>query len=263
MKKIIALACMITCIFGFTACGSEESYTDYEQEKLAYAEQLVSSQIVPILQNFMNDEAATIFDENTPEEVAYVMAQEYALNVEGNAFLGAIESFHSAAETVGEIVSIGEATAKIDDDTIIVTVPVAGSIKNAEAEVIVSNDIFLVLQSAALNEEASLGDAMVRAALNTLIGMFTVFAVLIIIICVISLFAFIPKIQAIFSKKEEKKAEAPKAASAPAPVAAQSVDVSNDCELVAVIAAAIAASEGQTSTDGFVVRSIRKVNRRK
>ena len=33
-------------------------------------------------------------------------------------------------------------------------------------------------------------------------------------------------------------------------------------ELIAVIAAAIAASEG-TSTDGFVVRSIRKINRKK
>ena len=40
-------------------------------------------------------------------------------------------------------------------------------------------------------------------------------------------------------------------------------DVTDDLELVAVIAAAIAASEGQTSTDGFVVRSIRKVNRRR
>ena len=33
--------------------------------------------------------------------------------------------------------------------------------------------------------------------------------------------------------------------------------------VIAVIAAAIAASEGKTSTDGFVVRSIRKVNRQK
>ena len=40
-------------------------------------------------------------------------------------------------------------------------------------------------------------------------------------------------------------------------------DVTDDGELIAVIAAAIAASEGKTSTDGFVVRSIRKVNRRK
>ena len=55
---------------------------------------------------------------------------------------------------------------------------------------------------------------------------------------------------------------------APAPVAAPVAepaveDATDDGELIAVIAAAIAASEGKTSTDGFVVRSIRKVNRRK
>ena len=36
----------------------------------------------------------------------------------------------------------------------------------------------------------------------------------------------------------------------------------DDTELIAVIAAAIAAAEG-TTTDGFVVRSIRKINRKK
>ena len=35
-------------------------------------------------------------------------------------------------------------------------------------------------------------------------------------------------------------------------------ELSDDLELVAVIAAAIAASEGASSTDGFVVRSIRR-----
>ena len=43
----------------------------------------------------------------------------------------------------------------------------------------------------------------------------------------------------------------------------EEVDVTDDYELVAVIAAAIAASEGAASTDGFVVRSVRKVNRRR
>ena len=37
-------------------------------------------------------------------------------------------------------------------------------------------------------------------------------------------------------------------------------DLTDDYELVAVIAAAIAASEGAASTDGFVVRSIRRAN---
>ena len=39
-------------------------------------------------------------------------------------------------------------------------------------------------------------------------------------------------------------------------------NVEDDLELIAVITAAIAASEG-TSTDGLVVRSIRKVNNRR
>ena len=45
-------------------------------------------------------------------------------------------------------------------------------------------------------------------------------------------------------------------------VAAAPVQEADNSELIAVIAAAIAASEG-TSTDGFVVRSIRKINRKK
>lgn len=42
--------------------------------------------------------------------------------------------------------------------------------------------------------------------------------------------------------------------------AAVTEDLTDDYELVAVIAAAIAASEGAASTDGFVVRSIRRAN---
>ena len=41
---------------------------------------------------------------------------------------------------------------------------------------------------------------------------------------------------------------------------AEQEDLSSDAELVAVIAAAIAAYEGSAGTDGFRVRSIRKVN---
>jgi sodium pump decarboxylase gamma subunit len=100
---------------------------------------------------------------------------------------------------------------------------------------------------------------MAKAGLNTLIGMSTVFAVLILISLIIACFGFIPKIQAAFAKKEEKP-EAPKAPAAPAvvPAAPEPVEEADDTELVAVIAAAIAAYEGSTNTEGFVVRSIRR-----
>lgn len=104
------------------------------------------------------------------------------------------------------------------------------------------------------------GQKMTTAALNTVIGIFTVFAVLVIIIGVISLFRFIPIIQDKLSKKNVVKESADSAATQIVQ-AEETTDVSDDLELVAVIAAAIAASEGAASTDGFVVRSIRKVNR--
>lgn len=106
-----------------------------------------------------------------------------------------------------------------------------------------------------------LGARMEVAALNTVIGMGTVFAVLILIIGVISLFRFIPMIQDRFAGK--KAAAVQEDAAAQIVVSQEDADVSDDLELVAVIAAAIAASEGAASTDGFVVRSIRKVNRTK
>ena len=109
---------------------------------------------------------------------------------------------------------------------------------------------------------------MQNAALNTILGMGTVFVILILICLIIYCFNFIPKIQASFSGKksepEEKREAAPAAVSAPAPVPAAPApaavqDLAADGELVAVIAAAIAASEGAPSPEGFVVRSIRRV----
>ena len=109
---------------------------------------------------------------------------------------------------------------------------------------------------------SDLGERMERAALNTVIGMGTVFIVLIIIIGVISLFKFIPKLQDMFAKKDAGNVqEKSESADTQTVSAAEDTDVSDDLELVAVIAAAIAASEGAASTEGFVVRSIRRVKR--
>ena len=111
----------------------------------------------------------------------------------------------------------------------------------------------------------TLAQNMEKAAMNTVMGLGTVFVILVFLIFVISLFKYIP---GLVEGKKKESAPAP-AAAAPAPVVAAPVaepaveDVTDDGELIAVIAAAIAASEGKTSTDGFVVRSIRKVNRRK
>ena len=259
MKKFLSLVCMITCIFGLTACGSEETYTDYEQRKMDTAIQIATQYVIPSLENFEDEAALESFSEYTADEVAYMVQENVGITVDGYAYKTAIESFNSAKKSIGGITAVGDAEAAIDDDQIIVHVDVTGAKQNAQAEVIFTNDMFLSMESAALNPVESMGGLMTKAALNTLIGMGTVFVMLIMISLIISLFNFIPKIQAAFSKKDKEEAENAGIDKAVTQIAAQEEPEAHDTELVAVIAAAIAASEGAASTDGFVVRSIRKV----
>lgn len=102
-----------------------------------------------------------------------------------------------------------------------------------------------------------------QAGMNTLIGMGTVFIVLIFISFIISLFKYLP---ALFAKKPkiepEKKAEVTTAA----PAVAGNDNLVNDAQLVAVITAAIYAYEAQSgngavSKDKLVVRSIKRARK--
>lgn len=252
---------MIACVLGLTACGSEKELTDFEQSKVDTAITVAKQYVIPSFENFRSEEAVAALSEYTAEEVAYVIAQSTGLTVDGYAYLSAVNSFNTTYETIGNLVSLGEATAKIDDDQIIVYVEVQGEQDAAEAEVILSNDMFLALESAALNPVQDMNDLMVGAALNTLIGMGTVFSVLILISLIISCFGLISKMQnAPAKKKEEPAAAAVKTNAVPAAAVAEAAAAEDDLELIAVIAAAVAASQGAASTDGFVVRSIRRRN---
>lgn len=258
MKKLAAILCMITCIFGLAACGSEENLTEYEQWKVQQAESYAEELVQYVLAQNMSDEGVAYFADYTAEEVAYILENQLGIPVDGYAFLAALDSFHSAGATVGEISGTNGASAKIDGSQIIVEVNVTGTKKSATAVIILSNDLFLKLESGALNPNAGMGELMAKAAMNTLIGMGTVFSVLILISVLISCFRFIPKIQAALAHKKAPKAENSGVDNAVAQIEEQeaAVEETDDLELAAVIAAAVAASEGAVTTDGFVVRSI-------
>ncbi|MCR5743529.1 MAG: OadG family protein [Lachnospiraceae bacterium] len=98
-------------------------------------------------------------------------------------------------------------------------------------------------------------ETLETALVNTLIGMGTVFVILIVISLIISLFKYINKFEAALKKSKEPATPAPVAA----PVVVEEVEEeTDDLELVAVITAAVAACMGTENTDGFVVRSIRR-----
>ena len=134
-------------------------------------------------------------------------------------------------------------------------------------------------------EDSSLAGLTKTASVNTAVGMGTVFIVLIFISLIIYCFKFIHQWEE--GKKKDEEAPVPAPAPAPASVSAVSAQPSvsaaapagdEDEELAAVIAAAIAAAEddelvavvtaaiaayggASASSNGLVVRSIRRVDR--
>lgn len=281
MKKFLIMLCMLTCLFGLTACGNENALSSSDQANAERAKAITTNLLLPYLCQFADDEMAqqvlAEYDKKEMEYIAetdlyymislYGLSQSLGMNtvdVDGSAVLSGITSFNSAFDSIGELKEAGEAKAEVSADEIIVTVPITGSLQKAEAEFIFSNDIFLTVQAAALNPDASLGDKMGKAGLNTLMGMGTVFVVLILISLIISAMGLIPKLQNKMKKKADKadeKENKPAAIAETVTAAVEEEELSDDLELIAVIAAAIAASEDAASADGFVVRSIRKARR--
>lgn len=257
---------MITCVLSLTtACGSEETVSEYQQSKIAQVESMAPTVIeimqvvvdsgtsAEVLANYNNIELGDWFAYN------YSQYTGTSFECEGKGVRSAITSFESSLEEVGSITEMGTPSSVVDDDTIIVTVPVTGENGNGSVELIFSNDIYFNMSACTFNLEESFGELMARAALNTLIGMGTVFAVLILISVIIACFGFIPKIQAMFAKKADKVEATPAVEAVPV---VEEEELADDTELVAVIAAAIAAYEG-TSADGFRVRSIKRANTKK
>ena len=101
----------------------------------------------------------------------------------------------------------------------------------------------------------NMSDMMSKAGMNTLLGMGTVFSVLILIMLLISSF----KLLSVFENRKDNKEEKSSVDKAVEQIVAGE-EAQDDTELVAVISAAIAAYEGSSGAgSGYVVRSIRRI----
>lgn len=131
---------------------------------------------------------------------------------------------------------------------------------NENTDVVVTYSVNAETQTATMNWDIDypMGTLMQRAAMNTVMGIGIVFLTLLFLSWLIGRMHIIPDM---VEKMSKKKAPAAPAAPTPAPAPVVEEDLTDDLELVAVITAAIAASEN-TSSDGFVVRSIKKANKR-
>lgn len=256
MKKIKLVLVLMACLFGLTACGAKERVDESTASEL-------SERSITVIQNVYNsfDEASKDeFIGEGAEAIEYIFENYFGMKVDGNGMISASESYVSATKEIGSLVSINNYSADFDSsgEKIIITVNCTFEKKNADIEFIYKKDLYNTLTSSATNIDYTFGEKMGKAGLNTLMGMGTVFTVLILIYGIISLFNFIPKIEAALNKKNAQ----PATTSVDNAISqiVESEELTDDLELVAVISAAIAAYEGASSSDGYVVRSIRRVS---
>lgn len=254
MKKRLLVLGMITCLFGLTACSeSAETSVMTEEEKAA----------VEVADSYVS-QIAGVYSQGAGIVEQYAAYDETLVPV--------FESWESGMEELGSYEETTGHEVSIDGDVAVVNVAISGSnldpkgnARTADVEVIF-NLKEMTLTSFSVNVNYTFGELMKNAALNTVIGMGTVFAVLILISWIISGFKIIGKIEASLARKKENKASATeKSVDNTIAQIIETEEAGDDTEIIAVISAAIAAYEAQNggSADGVVIRSVRKVNRSK
>lgn len=245
IKRVLLVLCMTVSLFSLSACSAGTETKGKELDPMTAMG--VSQSAEGLLQNIV------ALDEAQAQELeATLLAdKEYGL-------AGGVTSWMSVMKDTGAFVGvISSDTVLSEDDEYVSTVMAQFKNRNAEFKMFMTEgDQGLMPTSIAFTPEYTFGEKMEKAAMNTLLGMGTVFMVLIFISLIIAGMKFVNIFEAKMKAKQETAAPA-----APAPAVeaaeAEEEELVDDLELVAVITAAIAAASN-SSTDGLVVRSIKR-----
>ena len=238
-KKIFLIVSLCMLVFGLSACGEDPKKVDYNgvsYDELKSNSEYLASTIVALkddeIDNFVNQEMDSI-----------------TLNL--------VKKWKELKGDVCDYVELGEFSVDKSGKTL-TTTHIMDFTERDLTLTCVYNYLDMQVSDITLDENYSLGEKMQNAAMNTLMGLGTVFGILILISIIIWSFKFINAAQE-RAKAAAKPVEEEKPAPVPqAPVAEEPVQ--DDLELIAVISAAVAAAAAGTPevTDGFVVRSIRR-----
>lgn len=234
-KKIFLIATICLCMLGLAACSKTDpttvDYNGHSYDELKDINQGMVQSLVAL----------------TDEDKAYYLSGASGVD---EVLVNLIKNWDEVTEEYGNFVEFGDFTVTKSGKTL--TAEQTLQLTDREAVLTYVYTYYnMEVEDITVDAVYTLGETMSKAWMNTLMGILIVFAVLILISLIISGFKVFAKL--------EKKPEAPAKSTESAVVTqiAQREEQADDTELIAVIAAAIASAEG-TSTDGFVVRSIRR-----
>jgi len=302
MKKIVLLFSMIAVLFSLTGCSDGQEKVDFEYSNtnivgdtlyqsyqfqnatdayrayLADSEEALAKALLGGVNNF---ETAT---EECGNFVGYRLKDGGSKDFDFAALQVQDEAvYYAAIEDLNTLVANVESTIEESGNTVVVTVTAIHEYRDVVYTYVYEKNPAYDYAQEIYNQSVAayqikevtaapnytFGEKMSKAGANTLMGMGTVFVVLIFISFIIAQFEKINKASAAISNwwanRKNKKSEEETVEVASAPVAAAPVTVANpmdDSQLVAVITAAVvAASTAAGGTDKLIVRSIRKAKR--
>ena len=317
MKKIVLLFSMIAVLFSMTGCSDGQEKVSFEYTET----DIISSTLYQAYQFQNPTDAYRAYLADSEEELAKAtltgisnfdtIAEECgefegyrskdgdSIEFDFNSITNAQdeESYYAAVAAYTSFLSNVDATVSEDGDNVVVEIKAVYSKCDAiytfryeensayaySEELLGQSANPYQIQEVTASPDYSFGEKMAKAGMNTLMGMGTVFAVLLFIAFIIGQFERIDKALVAFSNwcakigtkirtgwanRKNKSDETPdevvqesvvNSASVDAPVAVNPMD---DSQLVAVITAAVvAASTAAGSTDKLIVRSIKKAKR--
>lgn len=276
LKKLLALLAL-TGILVLAGCSSRiylENEADYQTRSDQYVQMLVNSDTADLEAELENLEAHYEDFEQQVELYPYIGGTGQKFDFTADAYVSMLTSYLDNIDEFGAYVGVKEYEGATEDSDGNITYSAVYEFEAHDMRLSLVYDGDGVVTTVTLDPIYSRGEIAEKAALNTLIGMGSVFVVLIILCFIISCFKYIHMAEEKAKKKGGKPEGKPAAASgskaaAPAQMAVPAgaepelvaaitaAAVTADSQLVAVITAAVAAELG-TSEDGFVVRSIRR-----
>lgn len=258
-KKLVLLLCLITCLFAITACSSKEKAASFE-----YDEATVKETAKQWMDSW-NEADFSIYDDETLDQLVTEGQMDEATSA-------IYANWREIKADIGTFVEVKETTINESEDmiTVVFSATYDGTKNAVTFSVPFDSSLNVDSNAITVEEKQTVGDKMESAFINTIIGMGTVFVVLIFMSLLIAMFKIIPKIQDKMAKKQEI-AEMKEVAAIDNTISQimeqeeleeVEEELVDDGELVAVITAAIMASmtsQGEEiPADGLVVRSIKR-----
>ena len=247
-KKISLLLCVLLASLCFVGCSANDKEETADIESMTQvAEAMIS--------NFsgMAEEELAQFKDVSDFQLDYTM-MTVGLPIEAEDFVNMIKSWEAAKQECGAYVEHGEYKSKVTSAGVVISTDAIYEERNATIDFHFDHDGNL--ESMDVSADYSLKEILGKAGLNTLLGMGVVFSVLIALAFIISGMKYIPSFMEKFKEDSTGPVQETVVAEE-AVVVPTNVNLTDDLELVAVITAAIAAQMG-SSSDGFVVRSIKR-----